>query len=193
MLEISATIERIDPRVKRTRALIEQAFNALLAEKAFQSISVQDISDRAEINRSTFYAHFPDKYALLESSITRIFRKELERRTLSACHYSPENLQALIVTVCDFITQAHTQCKTSDSQFEILVEKQVKQEIQVLLEHWLEKSGSTTDPKMAATAAAWAIYGLALQWNNHKKQVVDTESFAIQISPQILAVLQIKQ
>jgi len=192
MLERVPTEQRIDPRVKRTRALIEQAFNELLEEKGFQSISVQDITERAEINRSTFYAHFVDKYALLETSITQTFRQEMEKRTLSACHYSVENLQALIVTVCDFIMQAKTHCLATDSQFEILVEKQVKQEIRDLLEYWLEQSGSTVDPKMAATAASWAIYGLALQWSNDKQQA-KAESFAEQISPQIQAILQIKQ
>ena len=57
--------EKLDPRVKRTRNLILQAFGSLLAEKGFESISVQDVTDKAEINRATFYAHFTDKYALL--------------------------------------------------------------------------------------------------------------------------------
>ncbi|HAF60895.1 MAG TPA: TetR/AcrR family transcriptional regulator [Anaerolineaceae bacterium] len=192
MLENISTEQRIDPRVKRTRALIEHAFNELLEEKGFQSISVQDITERAEINRSTFYAHFVDKYALLETNITQTFRQELEKRTLSACHYSVENLQILIVTVCDFIMQAKTHCKATGSQFEILVEKQVKQEIRDLLEYWLEQSGSTTDPKLAATAASWAIYGLALQWSNDK-QHTNAEFFTEQISPQIQAILQLNQ
>lgn len=192
MLENTPVTRYTDPRVKRTRALIEQAFHDLLEEKSFQSISVQDITDRAEINRSTFYAHYKDKYALLESSITRIFRRELEQQTLSACHYSRENLQALIVTVCDFIALAHQQYKPADSQFEVLVEKQVKKEVQALLEHWLEESGPTNNAKMAATAATWAIYGLALQWNNDKNHG-KVEQFARQISPHIMGILQITQ
>ncbi len=78
--------EKLDPRVKRTRNLILEAFNALLAEKGFESISVQDVTDRAQINRATFYAHFPDKYALLDYTITQWFRREIEKRTLDACH-----------------------------------------------------------------------------------------------------------
>ena len=66
--------EKLDPRVKRTRNLILEAFNGLLAEKGFESISVQDVTDRAQINRATFYAHFPDKYALLDYTITQWFR-----------------------------------------------------------------------------------------------------------------------
>lgn len=45
--------EKLDPRVKRTRGLILQAFSSLLAEKGFESISVQDVTDKAEINRGS--------------------------------------------------------------------------------------------------------------------------------------------
>jgi len=57
--------EELDPRVRRTRQSIVQAFMKLINQKGFQAISVQDITEQAGINRATFYAHFPDKYALL--------------------------------------------------------------------------------------------------------------------------------
>jgi AcrR family transcriptional regulator len=54
-----------DPRVKRTRQLLLQAFISLLEERhTIHSIRVADITERATINRATFYAHFEDKYAL---------------------------------------------------------------------------------------------------------------------------------
>ena len=80
--------EKLDPRVKRTRSLILQAFEQLLAEKGFESISVQDVTDKAEINRATFYKHFVDKYALLDYTIKELFKKEIEKRRLDACHYT---------------------------------------------------------------------------------------------------------
>ena len=66
--------EKEDPRVKRTRNLILAAFDELLPEKGFRSLTVQDITDKAEINRATFYAHFNDKYDLLDKSIQQTFR-----------------------------------------------------------------------------------------------------------------------
>jgi AcrR family transcriptional regulator len=56
-------------RVKRTRSLLEQAFMGVVAEKGFQAASVQDITEKAGVNRATFYKHFNDKYALLNHSI----------------------------------------------------------------------------------------------------------------------------
>ena len=187
----SVTKEKIDPRVKRTRALIQKAFLELFGEKEFEAITIQDITQKAEINRATFYAHYPDKFALLEISIHYIFRQELEKRTLNACRYSLQNLHALIVTVCEFIANANSRCKISSSQFEILIEKQVRNQIQDLLEMWMKQVDTTIDLKMAATAASWVIYGLALQWN-HDKNHPPVEAYADQILPLIFPNLHLK-
>ena len=92
--------DKLDPRVKRTHQLLAQAFVDLIKEKGFQAISVQDITARAGINRATFYAHFQDKYALLDYYIREGFRQEIDKRMLNACHFSRENLRLFIVAVC---------------------------------------------------------------------------------------------
>ena len=122
--------EKEDPRITRTRHLILGAFMDLLSEKGFQSLTVQDITEKAGINRATFYAHFADKYALLDHSISQMFRQEIEKRMLNACHYSDENLRALIITVCEFVSNANAHCKPANQQFESLVEAQVKNQVQ---------------------------------------------------------------
>ena len=192
MLATSLPQEKLDPRVRRTRALIERAFSELLNEKGFHAITVQDITERAEINRATFYAHFSDKYALLESSIQQAFRQELEKRTLNACHYSEQNLNALLVTVCEFIARSSGHCKSIESQFESLVETQVRQQIRLLLELWLNQVGSDIDPVIAATAASWVVYGLAQEWS-HEKNRPAAEEYVGRILPIVLANLRLKQ
>jgi AcrR family transcriptional regulator len=67
--------EREDPRVLRTRHLLLQAFSDLFSEKGFHAMTVQDITEQAGINRSTFYTHFEDKLALLESWLREQFRQ----------------------------------------------------------------------------------------------------------------------
>jgi AcrR family transcriptional regulator len=54
-----------DSRAVRTRAEIASALIALMHEKGFDEISVQQICERAQVGRSTFYAHFQDKDELL--------------------------------------------------------------------------------------------------------------------------------
>jgi AcrR family transcriptional regulator len=54
-----------DRRVRRTRELLRGALLSLIMEKGYERITVQDILDRADVGRSTFYAHYRDKEALL--------------------------------------------------------------------------------------------------------------------------------
>lgn len=56
----------IDPRVSRTRELIQEALIELIEEKGFEAITVKDLTTKANINRGTFYAHYQDKYDLME-------------------------------------------------------------------------------------------------------------------------------
>jgi AcrR family transcriptional regulator len=162
--------EKLDPRVKRTRGLILQSFSELLAEKGFESISVQDVTDKAEINRATFYKHFPDKYALLDYSISQMFRQEIEKRMLNACHYSLDNLRNLILAVCEFISNMHSECAQPHQQFESLTEGTIKKIIFDLLSHWLRETNSKISTEIPATVATWAIYGLASFYSHNKKR-----------------------
>lgn len=57
--------KKVDRRVQRTRRALHQALQELILEKRYDKITVQDIIDRADVGRSTFYAHFLDKEDLL--------------------------------------------------------------------------------------------------------------------------------
>src|SRR5690348_9052717 len=61
--------KNVDRRVQRTRQLLRQAFVEVAQEKGLTAVSVQDITERANIHRGTFYTHYEDKYALVYSLI----------------------------------------------------------------------------------------------------------------------------
>jgi len=63
-----------DRRVKRTRQVIRDAFIALVGQKGFEAVTVQEITEAADIHRSTFYFHFQDKYDLLEQCNREMFQ-----------------------------------------------------------------------------------------------------------------------
>jgi len=59
----------VDRRVQRTRRLLQDALVATVIEKGYEAATVQDIIDRADVGRATFYAHFADKQTLLTSRL----------------------------------------------------------------------------------------------------------------------------
>jgi AcrR family transcriptional regulator len=63
-----------DRRVQKTQDLLHEALGSLIREKAYDSISVKEILDRANVGRSTFYMHFGDKDELLASVIRDMLR-----------------------------------------------------------------------------------------------------------------------
>ena len=107
-------MNQADPRVRRTRKLLQQALTDLLAEKSFHSINVQDVVDRATVNRATFYAHFTDKYALLDYVVGDWFREELSRAELGSTPFNTANLRTLIDTVLTVVRNFHGGCRPGD-------------------------------------------------------------------------------
>jgi AcrR family transcriptional regulator len=74
-----------DRRVQRTEQLLRGALLSLIQEKDFETLSVQDIIDRANVGRATFYAHFDNKDDLLVSGFDnlRASLKERQREALA--------------------------------------------------------------------------------------------------------------
>ena len=165
-----ATSTRIDPRVKRTRKLLLDAFLSVMAEKSFDAITVQDIAARATVNRATFYAHFVDKYALVDELIREGFMQMLQQRMATPAGSTEEHLRRLILAVCDYWTALHSHCKHSYRMFDSLVEAQVKAQLReqvrsAIVEHSAPRSHSHPRLELLATIVSWAIYGAALEWS----------------------------
>ena len=147
---------RVDPRVTRTQKLIRDALMSLLAEKSFESISVQDIAERATVNRATFYAHFSDKFALLEA-ITRdeVAAKLADGDPLNASD-TRELLKGIGRNVFGFVGQ-HSDCKIDrdfEPQFEAAIEAQLAEFLQ-----------PSFDERTALLIAS-ALVGAAMKWRH---------------------------
>jgi len=183
-----------DPRITRTRSLLFNALGELMREKSFESITVSEITDRATLNRVTFYAHFQDKYDLLEAATREMIRQQIDAALPQRNPFSEEKLARLMQLICGFLTDFVGHCPPPHGQLEPLIEKQIKSEIYDVIFAWLQAApervanGSSTT-EQAATVSAWAMYGAAAQWSQKaKREPVD--EFIQQVLPLILSNLQ---
>lgn len=58
--------ERLDRRKRYTRKVLKESLISLLKDKPISSVTVKEICELADINRSTFYTHYNDQFDLLE-------------------------------------------------------------------------------------------------------------------------------
>src|ERR1700716_2395254 len=104
-----------DPRVKRTRKLLQDALLELLTEKSFDAITVQDIAERSTINRATFYAHFVDKYELFAAYSREWFRQVLSNCLPEGAPFSRSNLQLVILDSMQALAEMDDHCQPTES------------------------------------------------------------------------------
>jgi len=158
--------ETIDPRIKRTRLLLQQALGRLLSEKDFDRISVQDIAEAATVNRATFYDHYPDKFALLECMVGQRFADLLAKRGVTFDGGCGSALRAIVLGVCDYLAaMPRLECERQ-IQMEPHLEAAVIAVIRRMLSEGIERhppSNGVSASILAATLS-WAIFGAAKEW-----------------------------
>lgn len=67
--------KNLDRRVIRTQKRLNEALLSLMSEKGFQSVTVQDITKRADVNRATFYTYYHDKHEMLDCVIMEVLQE----------------------------------------------------------------------------------------------------------------------
>ncbi|WP_039837218.1 TetR/AcrR family transcriptional regulator [Paenibacillus sonchi] len=180
-----------DPRVIRTRRLLQDAFAALLQEKDFESITVRDIAERATVNRTTFYAHFADKFEMLEAKLMESFMTIINRRISGHEVLNEETIQSIFLGVCDFHKGLSTMCKRRYTSLGLAFENQIKEKIQTLILYFIDKDKMQSGPNAqflintASIMLSWGMYGAAYVWNN-EGCLISAESFVKQTMPLLM-------
>lgn len=170
--ERDAVAPRLDPRVRRTRATLRQGMQSLLETRAFDTISVQQITERADLNRATFYAHYTDREALLEDLIRSRFEELLEARHVAFDGTCPSALKAVILAVYDFLREMTSGCRSQQRHFDPVLQIVVQAEVEKVLLIGLEKGAFqlVAEPALVAAALSWAIYGSATRGSAARSQ-----------------------
>jgi AcrR family transcriptional regulator len=165
-----ASQESTDPRIRRTRQLLQQALATLLRTRDFDKLSVQEITDAAGVNRATFYAHYPDKFALLECMVAGRFHALLTERGVVFDGTCSSALTGIVLGVCDFLAQtlsqlANTPCGAA-GQLPPHMESAIIAVVRGMLLDGISKHppASGDAPELLAATTSWAIYGAAREW-----------------------------
>ena len=160
----------LDPRIRRTRLLLQQALGKLLETKEFDKITVQDIAEAATVNRATFYDHYADKFALLECMVGARFGELLAARGVRFDGGCSSALRAMAQGVFDYVAGAPGMKCERQLQMEPHLEASVIAVVRRMLLDGLEKhpTGGGVSPEMLAATLSWAIYGAAKEWVRSK-------------------------
>jgi AcrR family transcriptional regulator len=158
--------EALDPRIRRTRELLQQALAKLLDSREFEKISVQDITDGATVNRATFYAHYPDKFALLECLVAGQFNTLLSERGVVFDGTCTSALSGIVLGLCDFLALRTSADCERQRQLEPHMESAVVAVIRKMLLSGLQQhpTGNGISPELQAATVSGAIYGAAKEW-----------------------------
>lgn len=96
---------RLDRRVQRTRKLLRESLMALILEEGYDAISIQDITDKANLGRATFYLHFKDKDELLIEVMDQMMTDFMDQvPQLSEAQWHLEDTKA-ITKIFDFAAE----------------------------------------------------------------------------------------
>jgi AcrR family transcriptional regulator len=164
---MSATLDTVglDPRIRRTRQLLQVALEKLLSEKDFEEISVQDIAEAATLNRATFYDHYPDKFALLECLVATRFRQLLDKRHIrfDGCEGA---VRTMAIGVCSYLAEMPRANLTSQSGSGQHLETAIVAVMRGMILEGLKSHHGRhrVSPELLASTAAWAIFGAAKEW-----------------------------
>ena len=145
----------IDRRVRRTRALLLSALLSLVQEKGYDRITIQDILDRADVGRSTFYAHYRDKDELLGTGLRELglMLEKAQAADLPPTAKAHERIIAFSLAMFEHADEYRLVFQaTRSSQAGSIIRNQLYRTVTKLIERELKKQlrGASTAPGIPA-------------------------------------------
>jgi Transcriptional regulator len=165
-----------DPRVKRTRELIVNAFISLISKKGFDNITVKDITTAATINRATFYAHFTDKYELLDTLIIEKFSEIFSEKIRGKISINENTIRILVLCIYDCIEMVKNICKCGYLSVLPLIEDKIIEELEAIILGLYKKElelnkEQLMHAKLVSGMISTSIYNSVYKWEVHKMSI----------------------
>ena len=162
----------VDRRIQKSKTALKNALLNLMKTNDFKKISITDIVNLANLNRGTFYKHYPDKEELLEEIIDEVIKD------LTASYLAPyesitvfefSELTASAIKIFDHVA-THENFYTLLGKSNILtgLQTQVCNELIRLISQDLSHNltSTTINVKIIASYQAYAIWGMITEWIN---------------------------
>ncbi len=151
--------KKTDRRVLRTRKQLSEAILALILERSYESITIQDITERADLNRATFYLHYGSKEDLLVDSLETHFDALVQLLESEAHGQPPWDNPLHMQRVFEYVAENQVLFRTLLSQQGLgYVTSSVIRYIAVYNERQMAQAQVTTDP-LPASMISWHVAG----------------------------------
>jgi AcrR family transcriptional regulator len=172
---MTAPSRRIGRHMQHTRQLLQHTFIEVAHEKGLAATTVKEITERADLNRGTFYLHFEDKYALLQTIIHEHFQHLLTRTLTPRPQWNRSSLVQFIQAVLEDFARKYRHLLRSGTDAS-LMERATCEALARLLLLWFkqDQSRGAQEPVSIETIAqimSWTLFEAAVQWSQETSSV----------------------
>ncbi|OXL84331.1 hypothetical protein BCV73_15385 [Paenibacillus sp. SSG-1] len=184
---MASTDKNGDRRINRTRQLLREGFVEMIREKGFSAMSVQDIAERANVSRGTFYIHYTDKYMLLEQVIRDNFGKLLMNAVSPNSPWNRETARKIVIAVLQCFEGKYSHRQPSSRVPVSILEETIHEELTRYISGLMRNDPGypLDDPlqlKARARAVSWAIFGPAIQWAREPRTMSEEQMAEVILS-----------
>ena len=179
--------EKVDRRVRKTKAQLRAGLARLMQKKSIKEITVKELVEEVDINRSTFYLHYQDIYDMIEHIENDLIEKftdalgpKVNPNIISTASQEEEFLK-IMKSIFNLLLENRTICRAllghnGDIKFVNKISKIVSDRIQYILTRVASKKYSDTDLELVESYFVAGCIGLVQHWLNDEKTYVNSDA-----------------
>ncbi|MBF7018101.1 TetR/AcrR family transcriptional regulator [Staphylococcus durrellii] len=169
-------------RMTHTKQSLVNAFFSLVNKKDFEKITIADITKSARVNRATFYAHFEDKYDLIDYIMESFATVSIENYISDGMIFNQESISQLILAVHDFYQEPNIECRSSYAGIALpQMREKILTELNIVLAKSLKGVYADNEKEIFVPIFAQMIHEGALQLVDNNR-AIENEALAKKIA-----------